>query len=259
MIKSGLVSITFRQLTPLEIVNMVKEAGLDGIEWGGDVHVPHGDIEKAKEVYQLTNDAGLDIPAYGSYYRVAESEQEGLLFQDVLSSAIELKTPVIRVWAGKKGSIDADPTYRQAIVDDSLRIASMAEKHSIKIAFEYHGGTLTDTNESAKQLIADTNHENILCYWQPPIRTSIDYRLEGLTQIVSSKLAHIHTFHWEYDDTAIIRKPLADGRDEWREYLKLANNIPGTHYAMLEFVTDDAPENFPADAAALKDIIQSIL
>ena len=90
MIKSGLVSITFRQLSPGDIIDLVKKAGLDGIEWGGDIHVPHGDIAKAEEVYSLTRDAGLDIPAYGSYYKVGESEQEGLAFNDVLISAAAL-------------------------------------------------------------------------------------------------------------------------------------------------------------------------
>ena len=49
-LKTGLVSITFREKSPEEIVGLVVEAGLDGIEWGGDVHVPHGDLAKAREV-----------------------------------------------------------------------------------------------------------------------------------------------------------------------------------------------------------------
>ena len=45
MIESGLVSITFRKLTVEKIIELVKEAGLQGIEWGGDVHVPHDNTE----------------------------------------------------------------------------------------------------------------------------------------------------------------------------------------------------------------------
>ena len=43
---TGLVSVTFRDKTPAEIVSEVKKAGLDAIEWGGDVHVPHGDVKR---------------------------------------------------------------------------------------------------------------------------------------------------------------------------------------------------------------------
>ncbi len=41
--RAGLVSVTFRQLSPEEIVRVAREAGLTVIEWGGDVHVPPGD------------------------------------------------------------------------------------------------------------------------------------------------------------------------------------------------------------------------
>ena len=40
MIRGGLVSITFRKLSPRAIIDLVTRANLIGIEWGGDVHVP---------------------------------------------------------------------------------------------------------------------------------------------------------------------------------------------------------------------------
>ena len=67
MIKSGLVSITFRQLNPQQIVDIAAGAGLSGIEWGGDVHVPHGDLECSRKTGQITQDAGLEVVAYGYY------------------------------------------------------------------------------------------------------------------------------------------------------------------------------------------------
>ena len=36
MIHPGLVSITFRELSPREIVKLVADGGLVGIEWGGE-------------------------------------------------------------------------------------------------------------------------------------------------------------------------------------------------------------------------------
>lgn len=57
MLLPGLVSITFRKLSPGEIVELVATAGLVGIEWGGDVHVPHGDFARAAEVRKLTEGA----------------------------------------------------------------------------------------------------------------------------------------------------------------------------------------------------------
>jgi len=114
MIHSGLVSITFRSLSPLEIIELVLKAGLKGIEWGADVHVPHGDLKRAREVRKLTADAGLSVAACGSYYRVGVSEAQGLAFENVLETAVALKAPTVRVWAGDKGSQDTG-SGRQAV------------------------------------------------------------------------------------------------------------------------------------------------
>ena len=108
MLHSGLVSITFRSLTPEQIIDLCVEAKIEGIEWGGDIHVPHGDIETATRVGSLTRAASIATPTYGSYYRVGKSEDDGLAFDQVLASAVALETPAIRVWAGSMDSADAD-------------------------------------------------------------------------------------------------------------------------------------------------------
>ena len=45
MYKTGLVSISFRSLSVDEIIDLVKDAGLEAIEWGRDVHAPCDDVE----------------------------------------------------------------------------------------------------------------------------------------------------------------------------------------------------------------------
>ena len=59
--KPGLVSVTFRKLLPHEIIDLVVKSGLSGIEWGGDVHVPHGEADTARMVKRMTLDAGLNV------------------------------------------------------------------------------------------------------------------------------------------------------------------------------------------------------
>ena len=55
MNRAGLVSITFRNKTPREIVALMKRAGLSQVEWGGDVHVKPG-AESAAEVRRMTGE-----------------------------------------------------------------------------------------------------------------------------------------------------------------------------------------------------------
>jgi 3-dehydroshikimate dehydratase len=251
MLRSGLVSVTFRQLTPEEIVKLVSEAGLEGIEWGGDIHVPHGDVKRAREVSRMTKDAGLSVAAYGSYYRVGRLPVGD--FEKILETALALEAPTIRVWAGDRGSQDADDAWWAKVVEESREIADMAEKEGIAIAYEYHGDTLTDTNDSAYRLLNEVAHQSIRCNWQPAVGRSVESRLDGLRQILPY-LANVHVFHWVSGE----RLPLSAGEDEWMLYLKLISEASGEHYTMLEFVKGDEPEQFLEDAKSLRIFLMQL-
>jgi hypothetical protein len=70
----GLVSITYRKLTPAEIIPLVRDAGLSCIEWGSDIHVPQTDLANARRVGEMTREAGLTVSSYGSYYRLGAGQ-----------------------------------------------------------------------------------------------------------------------------------------------------------------------------------------
>lgn len=247
MIDSGLVSITFRQLTPEQIVELVQRAGLGGIEWGGDVHVPHGDVRRAETVRRMTEDAGLRVAAYGSYYRVSHADTGP--FDAVLDSAVALGAPLIRVWAGRQATAEADDAYWAAVVEDSQRIATLAADAGIRIVYEYHANTLTDTDEAALQLLQRVDHENVSTYWQPPRYSEFEDNLAGMESIMPW-LWGVHVFQWHRETGE--RQPLAAGEAEWLRYLTKAQECQRDIYALIEFVADDEPENFLSDAATLK-------
>src|SRR4051812_19353813 len=99
MIHTGLASVTFRALSPDEIIRLARTAGLQGIEWGGDVHVPPGDLRRARDVHRKTLQAGMHVTSYGSYYTSGSASQpDNVLFEAVLETALALHAPVIRVW-----------------------------------------------------------------------------------------------------------------------------------------------------------------
>ncbi len=252
MFRTGLVSVTFRKQTPAAVVNLAKAAGLQGIEWGGDVHVPPGDPIKAREVYQMTIDAGLAVAAYGSYHRIGCAPDGTGEFQKVLESAVELQAPTIRVWAGNVASRDADRGWWDRVSDESRRIADLAGTAGISISYEYHRNTLTDTNETAIRLLQEVGHGNVRTYWQPLAELDRRARAEGLG-MVGSRLTNLHVFHWING----IRAPLQAGADEWLEYLKLAAGT-GDHYALLEFVMNDDEDQFRRDADTLRTLIRRL-
>lgn len=258
MIKTGLVSISFRDLSPKQIVDLVAKAQLDAIEWGGDVHVPHGNIQKAEEIRALTLNSGLKCSSYGSYYKLGASEKEGLSFDAVLDTAETLGVPTIRVWAGNKGSANADEAFWKIVMNDAVRVANLAEKRNISISLEYHGGSLTDTNESAQKLLQELNHKNIFTYWQPPNQMTFNERITGLKAILPF-VSNIHVFHWErLPDGKMDRQPLEEGAQDWQEYLKVVSETDQDRYALMEFVRDGKVDQFKKDAEILKTWTQTL-
>jgi 3-dehydroshikimate dehydratase len=55
----GLCSVSFRALPAAEVAERAAAAGLSAIEWGGDVHVPAGDLAMARAVARLSAGHGL--------------------------------------------------------------------------------------------------------------------------------------------------------------------------------------------------------
>lgn len=245
MITPGLVSVTFRQLEPSQITALVARAGLTVIEWGGDIHVPHGDKARARKVLAMTRDAGLQVASYGSYYNLGS--REGPSFEAVADTAAELKAPVIRVWAGERGSSEADETYWKLIVEDSRRIADLARSAGMLTAFEFHHGTLTDTAASARRLLERSDHPAVRSYWQPS--TALDRKAnEAELSEVLGWLLNVHVYHIGPDQRE--RLPLAEGA-AWPCFLAMLAATRRDHCAMLEFVRDDSPEAFLRDAETL--------
>jgi 3-dehydroshikimate dehydratase len=249
MISTGLVSVTFRALPPEEIISLVRRAGLQAIEWGGDVHAPPGDPGRAARIRGQTEDAGLEVSAYGSYYRVGKSD---LPFESVLDTAAALGAPAIRVWAGTSGSSETDERGRALVVEESRRIATLAQERNIAISYEFHGGTLTDTAESAAALLAEADHPNLFTFWQPPNGMEFEDCLAGL-RLVLPRVSNVHVFHWW--PTHADRFPLADGAALWSEYLRVLGGTGRARFASLEFVPGDSTEVFLEEAGTLRALL----
>lgn len=247
----GLVSVTFRPLAPEAIITLAKENRLYAIEWGGDTHVPHGQLEKARLIGNQTRDSGLAVASYGSYFRAGESPTEGLFAEDVIATAKALGAPAIRIWAGKQREDTASPEYRAAVVAEIIEIADRAADANLEIFLEYHDWTLTNTPGSTLRLLEEVDRPNLFTLWQPTNGASYQTCLDTLSQILPH-LAHLHVFHWGqgWKD----RFPLAEGGERWKGYLEMTRLAPprSPRYALLEFVRDDDPANLSNDAETLR-------
>lgn len=249
MLKSGLVSVSFRQKTPEEIIELVKQCGLDGVEWGGDVHVKPGDTENASRIGDLTRQVGLEVLAYGSYFR--PGEQRAAFFAPVLASAKALGAPAIRVWAGEKWSWRADEAYVQQVIRDTREICDMAATEGIDICYEYHGWTLTDNRFSATEVHREIGRENMRLYWQPNFCLSREDNLLAL-KMVLPRMRDVHVFYWDCGET---RFALEEGRQLWKSWVDIIRADGKHHSLMLEFVKDNDPRQLEQDAKTLLSLI----
>ena len=260
LIRSGLVSITFRQQTTERVISLACEASLSGIEWGGDVHVPHGEPDTARRVGLMTRDAGLQVAAYGSYYFVGQSEDDGLEFSRVLETAKALEAPTIRVWAGTKGSDKADDADWSRVVDDAQRIAGLAAQIGTRVCLEYHGNSLTDHHRAATSLHKRIACDNVDLLWQPLYNHGFEDQLSAINSMLPL-ISNIHVFWWLPSDNpcGYDRLPLADGIDAWTAFVAVLRRSSRDRFAMLEFVKDDDVERFFADAHVLHTLLNDKL
>lgn len=252
VLKPGLVSVTFRKLPAEEIIKLAVAAGLRGIEWGGDVHVPPGDLANAQRVGSSTRAAGLEVAAYGSYFRLGQSRANGLSFTTVLQTAQVLGAELIRIWAGRCNSEQVEVAERQAIVAEAREIAAQAAAGNVRLAFEFHADTLTNTAASCRTLLEEINHPNLRTLWQPEHGLGAEQNCAGL-QSLSPWLAGVHVFHWWPDHND--RHSLRVGVAAWARYLATLreNQIGG--FASLEFLPDDAPEQLEHEAQTLRRLL----
>ena len=254
MLKTGFCSVTFRKLSTAETIDLAAQSGLNGIEWGGDVHVPPTELDNTAKVVADTKAAGLEVLSYGSYYRLGDGAIEGKpKFSDVIASAKILGVNTIRIWGGNKNREDLDDAAYNALVEETLQLADAAKKENMKIAFEFHGNSITNTCDSAIRFMEDLKHDNVGLYWQVVLADSIDENIASLKRVIPY-LINVHVFNYFEKKQQLL--DAYDGLTAWKQYLDIIRTDDRDHNILLEFTKEAQPENFLHDAKVLNSLIK---
>lgn len=244
--KCGLVSVSFRKHEPEQIMSAAKDAGLNFIEWGSDVHAPKDDIEKLYEIAGLQKRYGITCCSYGTYFHIGATPVEEL--EGYINAAGILGTEILRLWCGEKDSQEYDDRERERLFCECIKAAEIAKSSGVKLCMECHNGTFTNTKDSALELMQAVNSNSFRMYWQPN-----QYRTEEENLEYASALAdyteHIHVFNWIGNR----RLALKDGIDIWKKYLI---NFNGEKTLLLEFMPDNNILSLPSEAEALRKITE---
>ncbi|MFR2467244.1 MAG: sugar phosphate isomerase/epimerase, partial [Clostridia bacterium] len=157
--------------------------------------------------------------------------------------------------AGEREPQDCDREQRARTVQRIRDAARMAARENITVSTEYHGGTLTVMQDSAVALLKEAEEPNLYTYWQPlGDRPWGEHEGQVIELLQLGKLTNLHVYQWQKYE----RFPLEQGEARWETFLRPAARDTAMHYALLEFVKDDDPDQFSRDAATLQSMCKRL-
>ena len=262
--KTGLVSISFRGKTIKELIKATKESGLEYIEWGGDVHIPMGNVKLARQVRRQMNGAGLKVASYGSYFGIIYhcDEKFPLPFKKVLKTAKALGAKTVRVWLGwprcgcklGKGVYLCERQFKKNVAITKT-LCNQAKKFGITLSIECHFATLSDDYHDTLRFLDEVGCDNLKLNWQPNHAKSFEYNIEALKALLPY-VTNVHVFNW---NEKAEKFPLIEGREAWDEYFKILNDENSTErVCYLEFMPDGEITSLPTEAKSLTTILEDL-
>ena len=246
--RTGVCSVTLRKRSPADVIHRAVTAGLKSIEWASDVHVPPGDLELAGVIGRQTRAAGLAVASYGSDLRFPWSDPPGEQVHDIVATAVALGAPRIRIWAGPTPSGQTAPEERTRTTHAIATICQTASDAGLRVALEFHLGTLTDTADSTLQLLGDLGTDIASTYWQPRVEATDLEAIEDLKQL-GDGVSTLHVFSWG----ARFERYALDAREQmWRAATLEAVRMANITDLLLEFLPDDDASLPTSEARILK-------
>ena len=246
MFKTGLASVSFRNLSVEEIVCLTRKCGLSAIEWGSDIHAPRNDVENLKRIKTLMEAAGLYTSSYGTYFRIGETHTDELF--EYVSAANILGTETLRLWCGRKNYEDMSEKERDHIIEESKKVAAIAEKSGVVLCMECHNNSFTNCISGALRLMREVDSESFRMYWQPSPLLDEKENIEYAKRIAPFTRS-IHVFN----RSASGPRPLSQDGGAWGKYLSC---FSGSQHLLLEFMPDGLPSSLEAEATALMRIVK---
>lgn len=240
----GLVSVSFRDKSPKEILEAMKNAELCYIEWGSDVHAPKDNPEKINEIVKLQKEYGIECSSYGTYFRLGEAPIYEL--EEYIGTAKLLGTNILRVWCGAKNRYSLTAEEREKLFSDCKKAADIAQKNGVILCLECHIGTYTEDINGALEIIEYVDSPAFCMYWQPNQFKGFNENLE-YAKAIAPYTKHIHVFEWRGQN----KLSLCEGIEEWQSFLDC---FGGKHILLLEFMPDNKIETLKTEAGYLRQI-----
>lgn len=246
--QAGLVSVSFRDHSPEEILVAMQQAQLTCIEWGSDVHAPCADGKALDQLVSLQKKYGITCCSYGTYFRLGVTPMEEL--PGYIRAAKTLGTDILRLWCGNQNSEDYTQEEKQALFSACRAAAELAKEENVTLCLECHNNTYTNRAQAALEVMQAVDSPRFRMYWQPNQRRTEEENLAYAT-LLAPYTRHLHVFNWKGKE----RFPLAQALGLWQKYL---NCFPGDRTLLLEFMPDNNIATLPGEATALHELIHTV-
>ncbi len=244
-LKIGLASVTFRDKSVREVVEIARKSGVEYIEWGADVHVKTPDEAKlAKELCDLN---GIKISSYGSYYRAGECNKSE--WERICRNSSVMGASSVRIWLGNKDSEITDADEYKLILNDCKSLCAVAKEYGLIVSPECHDNTFNNNTDAFLKLAADLNEPNFKTYFQ-----SRYFKFEYDIDRIERTFDYIENVHVSYRDLKLEQR----FRKKDKKYLdKLLIKLAEMDYngiVILEFTEKNSEKNFAEDIEKLRKI-----
>ena len=249
----GVCTISNKEMSVEEVMDVVATTPAAGIEVWGQDHVGSGTTERCADIAAAAADRGLEIPVYGSYLRAGTDTFDADVDRE-LRIAEALGADAIRVWAGSEEHQDVSEDHWTAVVEDLTQLGEAAAALDLHVTVERHAGTVTNTTEGAVDLI-DATPANVGLNYQPPFDMPADDIAADIRELAPiTTNAHLQAVQTVGERS---RCPLGFAYFDVADIVTTLADADFDGYLEIEFVTDRAP--YRAAVAADVAILQALL
>ena len=239
----GLCSVTFRKKSAAEVIEIAKRAGVEYIEWGGDIHVTSR--EDARLVKSVCDNENIKISSYGSYFNCIDYDERK--WTEVCEIAQRLGAPCVRVWLGRKNSeVTNEKEYRK-LCENTGKMCDIAKKYSLVVSPECHDNTFNNNTDAFLKIAGELKRDNFSTYFQ-----SRYFRMEYDLDRIDRTFDYIRDVHVSYRDLKREQRFRKKDRNYLDTLLKKLGEKNFSGIVMVEFVSRDSERVFLKDIARLK-------
>lgn len=236
-------------------MKFAKEAGLDGVEWAAESHLPPGDKAAAQSLMMATLMARLSIVAYAALYRVRPGMEAGLAFDRLLDTTSALQAPILRIFVGQLPYGKESGKDRESLLAELGRLGDQAGKRGITVCLSFARGTSLENYDAARALLRDLDHPFVRLAWEPlPGR-----KPEEATAAVQDLTARISLLMARKTDALGRACPLSEDAISWESrveaYLAGETAPKMSRFILLGRIGEEDESRLKEDAAFLQELV----